>query len=92
VWASVSSVKFEEPENVIRMSSCRSERDWLGGGTDMHRSGYCQITGPIVVHCIDGEFELLMPGGAGQSAQVGLSTCSAARTTRSAAFAIPRSC
>jgi quercetin dioxygenase-like cupin family protein len=30
----------------------------------MQSSGYCQVPGPIVVHCIDGEIELLMPEGA----------------------------
>lgn len=36
----------------------------IGAGKQMHRAGYCHVDGPIVVHCLEGEVELKLPGKA----------------------------
>lgn len=30
----------------------------VAADTEMHRSEYCRVSGPIVVHCLDGKIEL----------------------------------
>jgi hypothetical protein len=61
-WAEDLSV--EKSKVIAKIAHLELARLIIGGGTEMQSSGYCQVPGPIVVHCIDGEIELLMPEGA----------------------------
>ena len=35
----------------------------IKSGSEMHRSGYCKVSGPIVIQCIEGRIELKTPDG-----------------------------
>jgi quercetin dioxygenase-like cupin family protein len=61
-WA--EDLPVEKSKAIAKIAHLELARLVIGGGTEMHSSGYCQVPGPIVVHCIDGEIELLMPEGA----------------------------
>lgn len=60
-WA--KDLPTEKSKAIAKIPHLELARLVIGGGTEMHSSGYCKVPGPIVVHCIDGEVELLMPNG-----------------------------
>lgn len=58
-WA--DDLPVDKSKVIAKIAHLELARLVIGGGTEMHSSGYCQVPGPLVVHCIEGEVELCTP-------------------------------
>lgn len=70
-WA--QDLPEEKSKAIAKTSRLELARLVIEAGKDMHESGFCHVSGPIVVHCLEGEIELETPEkklriGAGQLA------------------------
>lgn len=52
----------EHSKAITKTSGLELARLVLDADEEMHRGGYCQVTGPVVFHCIEGEVEVDTPG------------------------------
>ncbi len=58
-WA--EDLPVDKSKAIAKIAHLELARLVISGGAEMHSSGYCQVPGPIVVHCIEGEIELRTP-------------------------------
>jgi len=52
----------DKSKAIAKVAHLELARLVVKSGASMHSSGYCQVPGPIVIHCLEGEIELCMPG------------------------------
>ncbi|MBK6599218.1 MAG: hypothetical protein IPG25_15590 [Proteobacteria bacterium] len=55
-WA--DDIPSEGSKAITKIDRLELARLVVPADTEMHRSKYCRVSGPIVVHCLDGEIEL----------------------------------
>ncbi len=60
-WA--SDLPAEKSKAIAKIDHLELARLVLKAGTTMHSAGYCQVPGPVVIHCIDGEVAVKSPDG-----------------------------
>jgi len=58
-WA--DDLPAEQSKAIAKSRGLELARLVIKAGIDMHKHDYCQVDGPIVVHCIVGEIELKTP-------------------------------
>jgi quercetin dioxygenase-like cupin family protein len=58
-WA--DDLPVEKSKAIAKIEKLELARLVIAGGTKMHSSRDCRVTGPIVVHCIEGEIEVKTP-------------------------------
>lgn len=51
----------EKSKVIAKVAHLELARLVVNGGAELHSAGYCQVPGPIVVHCLEGEIELCTP-------------------------------
>ncbi len=55
-WA--QDLPEEKSKAIAKTARLELARLVIDAGKDMHESGFCHVSGPIVVHCLEGEIEL----------------------------------
>lgn len=58
-WA--DDLPDEKSKAIAKIDDLELARLVIGAGEQMHRSGYCQVDGSVVVHCVKGEVEVQTP-------------------------------
>lgn len=58
-WA--DDLPLDKSKVIAKVARLELARLVINGGVEMHSSGYCQVPGPIVIHCLEGEIELCTP-------------------------------
>ena len=60
-WA--DDLPSEKSKVIMKTTGLELARLVIGAGVDMHQAGDCQVDGPVVVHCIEGQIELKTDAG-----------------------------
>lgn len=58
-WA--DGIPGRKSKAIAKLQGLELARLAVDQDTEIHHSKYCQVTGPIVIHCLDGEVKLTIP-------------------------------